>query len=79
MGKLDAASRPTITYTPTRGRAEPVRLILEELGIEYQEHSIRSWPEWLSLKPNLPFLQVPTYQDRNLLIVQSHAIYRHLA
>jgi glutathione S-transferase len=54
-------------------------LILEELGIEYQEHSIGSWPEWLSLKPNLPFLQVPTYQDRNLLIVQSHAIYRHLA
>ncbi|MGO9605710.1 MAG: glutathione S-transferase family protein [Candidatus Binataceae bacterium] len=74
-----ALSRPVITYTPTRGRAEPIRLILEELGIKYDEHHVRSLDEWLALKPRLPFLQVPTYQDGDLVIVQSHAIYRHLA
>ena len=73
------APLPVITYGPTRGRAEPIRLILEELAIEYRENHITSWAEWIAVKPQMPFLQIPTYQDGDSYIVQSHAIYRHLA
>jgi glutathione S-transferase len=79
MSQSSTATRPIVTYGPTRGRAEPIRLILEELGIAYDERQTKSLREWLQLKPQMPFLQTPAYQEGDLIIVQSHAIYRHLA
>jgi glutathione S-transferase len=35
--------------------------------------------EWPTLKPTLPFEQLPTYEENGLFILHSHAIYRHLA
>jgi len=71
-------AKPTIIYFDIRARAEPIRLILEELGIEYEDHQVRpeDWPE---LKPKTPFGWLPAYREGNLEIWQSHAIYRHLA
>ena len=71
-------TKPTIIYFDIRARAEPIRLILEELRIEYEDHQVRpeDWPE---LKPKTPFGWLPAYRERDLEIWQSHAIYRHLA
>jgi glutathione S-transferase len=69
---------PLLTYFDARGRAEVIRLILEEAGAPYREHRVQM-EEWPALKPTLPFAQLPTYQDGELYIVHSHAIYRHLA
>lgn len=70
--------KPTLTYFAVRGRAEPIRLMLEDLGIEYDERRI-AVEEWPALKPTFMFGQLPTYREGDLCIDQSHAIYRHLA
>jgi glutathione S-transferase len=69
---------PLLTYFDVRGRAEVVRLILEETGTAYRERRVQM-SEWPTLKPTLLFGQLPIYEEGDLVIVQSHAIYRHLA
>jgi glutathione S-transferase len=69
---------PVITYFPIRGRAEPIRLMLEELGVAYQENPV-AYRQWVKLKRELPFGKVPMYQEGDLKIFESHAIYRYLA
>lgn len=69
---------PTITYFDVRGRAEVIRLILEETGTPYRERRIQV-QEWPALKATFPFQQLPVYEEGDLLIPHSHAIYRYLA
>jgi glutathione S-transferase len=69
---------PVITYFDIRARAEPIRLILEELEIPYDDRRIDD-EVWVSMKKETPFGRLPSYRDGNLEIFQSHAIYRHLA
>jgi glutathione S-transferase len=69
---------PLLTYFDVRGRAEVVRLILEETGTPYRERRV-TMEEWPALKPALPFGQLPSYEEGELFILHSHAIYRHLA
>jgi glutathione S-transferase len=69
---------PVITYFNVRGRAEVIRLILEERAVAYGERRV-TLEEWPALKPTLPFGQLPCYEQGALRIFQSHAIYRHLA
>lgn len=71
-------TRPLLTYFDVRGRAEVIRLILEETATPYDERRVQV-AEWPALKPTLPFGQLPIYQEGDLSIVQSHAIYRYLA
>ena len=70
--------KPLLTYFAVRGRAEVVRVMLEDLGVEYDERRI-TVDEWPTVKPTLMFLQLPTYREGDVFIDQSHAIYRHLA
>lgn len=70
--------KPIITYFPIRGRAEPIRLMLEELGVDYEENPV-ALRQWRDLKPQMPFGKVPVYQEGDLKISESHAIYRYLA
>ena len=67
-----------ITYFDVRGRAEVIRLILEETNTPYAERRIalEQWPE---LKSELPFGQLPIYREGGLTLNQSNAIYRYLA
>jgi glutathione S-transferase len=67
-----------LTYFNVRGRAEVIRLLLEETATPYRERrvEVHEWPE---LKPTMPFGQMPIYEEGDLFICQSHAIYRHLA
>lgn len=69
---------PVITYFDVRGRAEVIRLLLEEVGVQYRERRV-GLEEWPALKATLPFGQLPCYEEGALRIFQSHAIYRHLA
>jgi glutathione S-transferase len=69
---------PLLTYFDVRGRAEVIRLIFEETATPYRERRVQI-DEWPSLKPTLPFGQLPSYEEDDIYIVQSHAIYRHLA
>jgi glutathione S-transferase len=70
--------KPVLTYFDIRARAEPVRLILEELAISYEDRRVAA-EEWASMKKETPFGRLPSYRDGGLEIFQSHAIYRHLA
>ena len=69
---------PTVIYFDIRARAEPIRLILEEMGSQYVDQQITD-EEWSKLRPKTPFGWLPAYRDGDLEIWQSHAIYRHLA
>jgi glutathione S-transferase len=69
---------PKLTYFDVRGRGEVIRLILEETGTFYREHRVPV-SEWPALKPSLPFGQMPIYEEGELCIPHSHAIYRYLA
>jgi len=64
---------PLLTYFDVRGRAEVIRLILEETETPYRERRVKV-EEWPALKPTMPFGQMPTYAEGDLFIVQSHAI-----
>jgi glutathione S-transferase len=74
---MESTSEPVITYFPIRGRAEPIRLMLEELGIKYREKPVAG-ADWRELKPKMPFGKVPMFEDGKYTIHESHAIYRYL-
>ncbi len=71
-------SRPRITYFDCRGRVEPIRLLLEGLGIQFDDHRVPA-EEWLEVKPKTPFGGLPSFVDGDLEIWQTHAVLRHLA
>lgn len=71
-------SIPRLTYFDIRGRAEPIRLLLEELEVPYEDRRV-SIEEWPALKPTLPFGQLPIYEEGSRLVPQAQAILRHLA
>ena len=69
---------PVLTYFGFRGLGEPIRLMLEDLGVAYEDHRVDD-AEWSQLKPKLPFRQMPRWRDGDVALVQSQAILRHLA
>src|SRR5881394_1436203 len=78
MPPSNEPSTPRLTYFGIRARAEVIRLILEETGTPYRERRIGE-AEWPALKPTMPFEHLPIYEEGELLIPHSHAIYRYLA
>jgi glutathione S-transferase len=83
-------SKPTLVYFASRGRAELIRLVLAEAGIDYQEHPVgKGTPprdgrptDFAALKATgaLPFEAVPVWEEPGgLRLAQSLAIAKHLA
>ncbi len=82
-------STPTLIYFPGRGRAEVIRLVLAEAGVEWDEHHVgRGTPpvhgrptDLAELKASgaLPFGAVPVWEEPGLRLAQSAAIAAHLA
>lgn len=71
---------PTLTYFQFRGLGEPIRLLLEDLGLAYEDRRIDLMSEaWPKLAPQLPFRQLPRLEIDGLTLFQSQAILRHLA
>jgi glutathione S-transferase len=83
-------SKPTLVYFAARGRAEVIRLVLAEAGVDWQEHPVgRGTPphdgrptDFAALKASgdLPFEAVPVWEEPGgFRLAQSQAIACHLA
>lgn len=81
---------PTLLYFPGRGRAELIRLILAEAGVEYDEHHVGHGTPPSGGRPTdvgalkaagvLPFGAVPVWEEPDgFRLAQSTAIASHLA
>lgn len=74
--------RYTLYYFETRGRAEPIRLMLSHLGLPFEDKALDR-DAWLALKPTSPLGQMPILVEHadggDVMIPQSMAILRHLA
>lgn len=82
--------KPTLVYFAARGRAELIRLVLAEAGVDYQEHPVgKGTPpvggrptDFAALKATgtLPFDAVPVWEEPGgLRLAQSGAIANHVA
>src|SRR4051812_48818940 len=87
---LRTVNKPTLIYFPVRGRAEIIRLVLAEAGVEYDEHPIlKGEPprngrptDFAELKASglLPFQAAPVWEDADgFRLAQSLAIVRYLS
>lgn len=72
-------SGPILTYFVFRGLGEPIRLLLEDLGVAYEDRRVAMDGEWATLKPQMQFRQVPRFEDGERTLFQSQAILRYLA
>jgi len=70
-----------LSYFPIRGRAEPLRLILEATGTKYTEHNPKDWSKEKAAgleSGKLPFGQLPQVKSGDFTIVQTASILRFL-
>jgi len=83
-------SKPTLLYFPARGRAEIIRLLLAEAGVDYLEHPVGKGTPPQGGRPTdlaalladgtLPFGAVPVWEEPGgFRLAQSQAIAAHLA
>ncbi|CAB4069505.1 GST [Lepeophtheirus salmonis] len=75
-------------YWDTRGLAQPIRLLLEHTGEDYEEKKYSLGPaphfdnsSWLTVKQSigLDFPNLPYYINGDVKLTQSNAIIRHIA
>jgi len=80
--------KPTLTYFGSRGLCEPIRVLLAEAKVEYDEISLGAFNREkqgqgfvdLIASGSLPFNLVPLWQEHDgFRLTQSHAIVHHLA
>ena len=71
-------SKMSLAYFDARARVEPIRVILEELSVPYENRKI-SFEDWEEMKGDTPFGALPMLEDGDTRIFQTHAIIRHLA
>ncbi|HZZ85528.1 MAG TPA: glutathione S-transferase family protein [Anaeromyxobacteraceae bacterium] len=83
-------SKPTLIYFAGRGRAELIRLVLAEAGVDYQEHVVGKGTPPVEGRPTdfaelkatgtLPFDALPVWEEPGgLRLAQSGAIANHIA
>ncbi|UYV82341.1 GSTM2, partial [Cordylochernes scorpioides] len=77
---------PTLGYWGVRALAEPIRLLLHHVGVDFEDKRYKMGPnfdksEWLKEKFSLglEFPNLPYYIDGDVKITQSKAILRYLA
>jgi len=68
---------PEIIYFDIRGRAEPIRLLLEDVGVGYVDTQI-TLEEWPAVRETTPFRRMPLYREGDLEIPEAFAIMRYL-
>lgn len=83
-----AEQKPLLGYWDLRGLAEPIRLMLEHAGVEYDQklYVCGDAPEykrnmWTDIKESMgmDFPNLPYYEDGDLKLCESWAIMRHVA
>lgn len=79
---------PVLAYWDIRGLAQPIRLLLEYTGTEFEDKYFECGPApkfdkscWFDIKEDmdLDFPNLPYYIDGDVKITQSNAIMRHIA
>ncbi|KAM0748851.1 glutathione S-transferase [Meredithblackwellia eburnea MCA 4105] len=74
-----SASEVILEYFPIRGRGEPVRYFLADLGIPYTEAGLDKFWETKEDLDQYPFKQVPALTIDGKKLVQGNAILEYLA
>lgn len=69
--------KPELLYFDIRGRADPIRMILNFVGVEFEDKQI-TLAQWESLQSTTPFRRMPVYREENLEIPESFAILNYL-
>jgi len=67
-----------LTYFDIRGRAEGIRYILKQAGVDFEDNRV-SGDTWAAYKPKTPFGQIPVLEVDGKMLAQSCAIGRYLA
>ncbi|VDM24513.1 unnamed protein product [Toxocara canis] len=67
-----------LIYFNSMGRAEVVRLVFAQAGVEYEDVRIEK-ANWPALKEKMPFGQLPVLEEDGRLLAQSTAIATYLA
>lgn len=79
---------PTLCYWDIRGLAQPIRLLLEYTGTEFEDKKLSCGPApdfekscWFDQKFSLglDFPNLPYYKDEDVSITQSNVILKHIA
>jgi len=81
-GGIDSKEKIHVTYFPIRGRADAIRLLLEDAQVNYESAPPENWQKFKeegSKSGVLLFGQLPLVQHGELSIVQSNAQLRHFA
>mmetsp|Transcript_18415 Transcript_18415/g.22537 ORF Transcript_18415/g.22537 Transcript_18415/m.22537 type:complete len:241 (+) Transcript_18415:53-775(+) len=71
-----------LVYFDIKGKGEPIRLLLNYLGIPFEDYRFKSRDEFMEMKTNgtLSFGQVPAlFVNDETVLVQSAAIMRYIA
>ena len=71
------ASKPQLLYFDIRGRAEPIRLLLEYVGVSYEDKQITQ-EEWPAVRATTPFRRMPVYTEGDIVVPESFAILYYL-
>lgn len=69
--------KPQLLYFDIRGRAEPIRLLLEEVGVTYEDVQINN-DDWPARRGLTPFGRMPVYREGDLEIPETYAILNYL-
>ncbi|XP_076656882.1 glutathione S-transferase-like [Halictus rubicundus] len=67
-----------LTYFPITALGEPIRLLLSYGGAEFEDHRV-TYEDWLQIKSEMPFGQIPVLEIDGKKINQTLAICRYLA
>lgn len=70
-------AKPQIMYFDIRGRAEPIRLLLEFCNVDYVDRQV-TLEEWESIRATTPFRRMPVYSEGDLVIPEAFAIINYL-
>lgn len=68
-----------LLYFNIKGKGQPIRLLLHDQGVEFKDDTVAGRDEWATVKPTLPFGQMPVFWDGDLLLAQTGAILRYLS
>lgn len=67
---MTLSEKIVLTYFDIRGRVEPVRLLLEDAGIPYEDRRRFDWKSEKLNKAKYPFGQLPAISVGDLHIAQ---------
>ena len=66
------------TYFDVQALGEPVRLLMKYGGIEFEDVRV-DFESWKQLKSQMPYGQIPIYEEDGKVVNQSISIARYIA